>query len=164
MRTELGNRLRSLGANALASSIVLVCRRRAASAETITRGDLRRNLRNELPDALRDLQKGNVAPVDMAQASIGPGMAVFSRYSGVLEADGSQMSVRSALELINQTGDEVRGEEEGAFDSDTRFALTWFESHGYDEGPFGEADTLAKARNVAVAERVNDFETPIRRI
>ena len=151
VRTERPGRLRETGSNALASSIVLVCRKRPDDAPTITRADFRRLLRSELPAALKALQHGNIAPVDMAQASIGPGMAIFSRHSKVLEADGTTMSVRTALQLINQALDEYLTEQEGEFDGDTRFALTWFESRQYDCGPFGEAETLAKARNVSVA-------------
>jgi len=151
VRTELSNRMIASGTNALASSIVLVCRKRPTGAPTITRGDFRRLLKGELPGALKALQKGNIAPVDLAQASIGPGMAVFSRHARVLEADGTPMTVRAALQLIHQVMDEVRGEEEGELDRDTRFAVTWLESHGFEAGPYGEAETLATARSVSVA-------------
>ncbi len=151
MRTELANRMMGIGNNALASSVVLVCRKRLEAAESVTRAEFLRHLRQELPEALKILELGAIAPVDMAQSSIGPGMAIFSRYGSVIEANGSQMSVRSALQLINEVVDEIRGEEEGVLDNDTRFALTWYEIHGYEEGSFGEADTLAKARNVSVA-------------
>lgn len=150
-RTEQASGLRDIGRNALASSIVLVCRKRPGNASAITRADFRRLLRQELPAALKTLQHGNIAPVDMAQASIGPGMGIFSRHSKVLEADGSVMSVRTALQLINQALDEYLAEQEGEFDTDTRFAVTWFETRGFEPGPFGEAETLAKARNVSVA-------------
>ena len=150
IRTEGSTRLISMGTNALASSIVLVCRKRSQNARIITRGDFRRLLKRELPESLKHLQKGNIAPVDMAQASIGPGMAIFSRHASIIEADGSAMSVRSALQLINEVVDEVRGEEEAEFDRETRFAVTWFESHGFQAGPFGDANTLATARNVSV--------------
>lgn len=136
--------------NALASSIVLVCRPRRADAALSTRRDFLSALKHELPTALRLLQRGNIAPVDLAQAAIGPGMAVFSRYSRVLEADGSPMTIRTALGLINQTLDEVLAEQEGEFDSDTRWAITWFEQHAMEDGPFGEANVLAQARNTAV--------------
>lgn len=149
--TENASRLRGQDSNALASSIVLVCRKRPDDAPTITRADFRRLLRTELPAALKALQRGNIAPVDMAQASIGPGMAIFSRHSRVLEADGTPMTVRTALQLINQALDEYLTEQEGEFDGDTRFALTWFETRAYETGPFGEAEVLAKARNVSVA-------------
>ncbi|MCC6750892.1 MAG: DUF1156 domain-containing protein [Deltaproteobacteria bacterium] len=155
VRTEREGRSRDLGSNALASSIVLVCRKRDADAPSITRSDFRRLLRAELPQALKALQKGYIAPVDMAQASIGPGMAIYSRHAKVIEADGSTMGVRTALQLINQALDEYLTEREGEFDSDTRFAVTWFESRCFDSGPFGDAETLAKARNVSV-EGVKD--------
>lgn len=150
MRTELGNRMRSMSSNALASSIVLVCRPRRDNALLATRKEFITALRRELPDALRNLQRGNTAPVDLAQAAIGPGMAIFTRYDKVLESDGEAMSVRTALGLINQTLDEVLAEQEGDFDGDTRWALAWFEQFGMDEGPFGDAETLSKAKNTAV--------------
>ena len=117
MRTELGNRMRVLDSNALASSIVLVCRLRPADATLTTRRDFLQALKRELPRTLKDLQRGNIAPVDLAQAAIGPGMAVFSRYSKVLESDGTPMRVRTALQLINQTLDEVLVEQEGEYDA-----------------------------------------------
>jgi putative DNA methylase len=151
MRSERGGRMRDIGSNALASSIVLVCRPRvAANASLATRREFVTALRKELPSALKQLQHGNIAPVDLAQAAIGPGMAVFSRYAKVLEADGSAMSVRTALGLINQALDEILTEQEGDFDADTRFAVTWFEQRGGDTGPFGEADVLARAKNTSV--------------
>jgi putative DNA methylase len=107
-------------------------------------------LRKELPDALKKLQQGNIAPVDVAQASIGPGMAIFSRHKQVVEADGGSMSVRGALQLINEVLDEYLSSGEGDFDADTRFAITWFEQRGWEPGPYGEAETLAKARNISV--------------
>lgn len=150
MRTELSNRMRGLGSNALASSIVLVCRPRPDSAKAATRREFLQVLRTELPEAMRLLQKSHIAPVDLAQAAIGPGMAVFSRYAKVLEADGSTMSVRTALQLINKALDEFLTEQEGDFDADSRWALTWFEQHGYEEGPYGVAEILSKARNTSV--------------
>jgi putative DNA methylase len=138
------------GTNALASSIVLVCRPRPDDAPLTTRRDFLATLKRELPPALRDLQRGNIAPVDLAQASIGPGMAIYSRYSRVLEADGSAMSVRTALALINQEMDAYLAEQEGEYDPDTRWALAWFEQYGFDEGPFGVAETLSKAKNTSV--------------
>jgi putative DNA methylase len=140
-----------LGMNALASSIVLVCRPRPQDAPTITRRDFVAALKDELPGALRLLQAGNIAPVDLAQAAIGPGMAIFTRYGKVLDASGKALHVREALALINQVLDEVLAEQEGDFDPDTRFAITWFEQHGFAEGPFGEADVLARAKNTSVA-------------
>jgi putative DNA methylase len=149
MRTERRGRSVSIGTSALASSIVLVCRPRAVDAPIATRRELVSALRAELPEALRTLQHGNIAPVDLAQAAIGPGMAVFSRYAKVLEADGTTMTVRAALGLINQALDEILAEQEGDFDSDTRFAITWFEQRGFDEGPYGEADVLARAKDTS---------------
>ncbi len=154
MRTELGNRARGMGSNALASSIVLVCRPRSPSAPLATRREFLTALKRELPDALKMLQHGNIAPVDLAQAAIGPGMAVFSRHAKVLEADGTPMRVRTALALINQALDEVLAEQEGEFDTDTRWALAWFEQHGFEEGLFGTAETLSKAKNTAVSSMV----------
>jgi putative DNA methylase len=149
MRTERAGRSVSIGTSALASSIVLVCRPRATDAPIATRRELVSALRAELPEALRTLQHGNIAPVDLAQAAIGPGMAIFSRYAKVLEADGGAMTVRAALGLINQALDEILAEQEGDFDSDTRFAITWFEQRGFDEGPYGEADVLARAKDTS---------------
>lgn len=150
LRTELSNRMRGQGSNALASSIVLVCRPRPADAPKTTRRQFLSELKRALPKALHDLQQGNIAPVDLAQASIGPGMAVYSQYAAVLENDGSPLRVRTALQLINQLLDEFLAEQEGEFDGDTRWALTWFEQYQFNEGPYGEAETLSKARNVSV--------------
>jgi len=150
VRTERGGRMRDIGSNALATSVVLVCRKRPDDAPATTRSDFRRLLRQELPKAVKALQKGNIAPVDMAQASIGPGMAIFSRHSKVVEADGSSMTVRTALQMINEALDEYLAEQTGEFGPDTRFAVTWFETRGFEAGPFGDAETLAKARNVSV--------------
>ena len=154
MRTELGNRMISMGTNALASSIVLVCRRRPTNAPAATRREFLTALRSELPRALRLLQTGNVAPVDLAQAAIGPGMAVYTRYARVLDASGSPVSVREALALINQILDEVLADQEGDFDADSRWALAWFEQHGFAEGEYGVAETLSKAKNTSVAGMV----------
>ena len=150
MRSELGNRMIASGTNALASSIVLVCRPRASDAGITTRKGFVAALKRELPEALRTLQHGNIAPVDLAQASIGPGMAVFSRYAKVLEPDGTAMRVRTALGLINQVLDEILTAQEGDFDTETRWALAWFEEQGLEVGPFGKAETLSKAKNTAV--------------
>lgn len=155
MRTERSARTLAIGTNALASSIVLVCRPRPESAPSTTRRQFLTALKRELPEALKTLQQGNIAPVDLAQASIGPGMAVFSRYAKVLEADGTPMRVRTALQLINQTLDEFFTEQEGEFDADTRWALTWFEQHQFDEGKYGDAETLSKAKNTSVTGLVN---------
>ena len=150
IRTELGNRMVGMGTNALASSIVLVCRPRESGAQSATRRELQEALRTEFPRALVQLQRSNIAPVDLAQASIGPGMAVFTSYREVLNADGSKMSVREALALINATLDEVLAEQEGDFDADTRWAVTWSEQFGYDEGEYGVAEQLSKAKNTSV--------------
>jgi putative DNA methylase len=151
IRTEKTSRTISVGKNALASSIVLVCNKRPDSAMTATRREFLAALRQELPQALANLQAGNIAPVDLAQAAIGPGMAVFTRYSKVIDAEGNPISVREALALINQTLDEALAEQEGDFDADSRWALAWFEQHGFAEGEFGVADVLARAKNTAVS-------------
>ncbi len=150
MRTELGNRMIGSGTNALASSIILVCRPRPANAPTTTRRDFLAALKAELPAALLHLQRGNIAPVDLAQAAIGPGMAVYTRYARVLDTTGRALSVREALALINATLDEVLAEQEGEFDADSRWALAWFEQFGFNDGPFGDAETLSKAKNTAI--------------
>jgi len=151
MRTERNSRSISLGSNALASSIVLVCRPRPEDAPVATRREFLSALKRELPEALRQLQKGNIAPVDLAQAAIGPGMSIFSRYCKVLEANGEPMRVRTALQLINVHLDEYLSEQEGEYDADTRWALSWFEQYGMTEGPFGDAETLSKAKNTSVS-------------
>lgn len=153
MRTERPTGVK-VATNALASSIVLVCRPRPDDAPLTTRRDFLRSLGRELPAALRDLQRGNIAPVDLAQASIGPGMAIYSRYKRVLEADGSAMTVRTALALINQALDAYLAEQEGEYDADTRWALAWFEQFGFEEGPYGDAETLSKAKNTSVGGMV----------
>ena len=139
-----------MGSNALASSIVLVCRQRPASASVISRREFLRELNATLPEALDEMTRGSgeahspVAPVDLSQAIIGPGMAVFSKYAAVLEADGSPMSVRTALQLIN------RFLAEDDFDPDTQFCLHWFEENGWQSGAFGQADVLARSKGVSV--------------
>jgi putative DNA methylase len=143
-------RMRAHGANSLASYIVMVCRPRGAGLPAASVREFLAVLKSELPNALHRLQQASIAPVDLAQAAIGPGMAVFTRYSKVVEADGSSMKVRKALSLINATLDEVLAAQEGEFDADTRWALTWFEQFGVDEGPFGVAETLTRAKNTAV--------------
>lgn len=150
MRTEMGVRMRAVSSNALATSVVLACRRRHISAPMATRGELVAALRKEMPPAIRLLQEQNIAPVDMAQSAIGPGVAVFSQYAKVVEADGSSMTVRTALALINEVLAEVLSGEESEFDADTRFALTWFEQYGHNPAPFGDADSLARAKNTTV--------------
>ncbi len=150
MRTERSVRSVAIGTNALASSVVLACVPRTKDASLATRREFITALKQELAEALRLLQSGNIAPVDLAQAAIGPGMAIFSRYAKVVESDGSPMTVRTALTLINQVLDEVLAEQEGEFDSDTRWAVAWFEQFGMDEGPYGVAETLSKAKNTSV--------------
>lgn len=150
MRTELGNRMIGSGTNSLASSIVLVCRGHNPDAPVASRRELMRELNRVLPLALDEMTKGTgderspVAPVDLSQAMIGPGMAIFSRYARVLEADGSTMSVKTALQLIN------RFLAEDDFDADTQFCLHWFEQYGWRTGPYGEADVLARAKATSV--------------
>jgi putative DNA methylase len=151
MRTELGNRMRALDSNALASSVVLACRRRLVSAPMATRGELITALRQEMEPAVRLLQLENIAPVDLAQSAIGPGISIFSRYAKVIEADGTAMAVRTALGLINEVLAEILSGEESEFDADTRFALTWFEQYGHNPGPFGDADLLARAKDTTVS-------------
>jgi len=149
MRTEQSAALKT-NVNSLASSIVLVCRKRSENAPTISRREFIRELNGVLPEALDEMTKGSgderspVAPVDLSQAIIGPGMAVFSKYAAVLEADGSPMSVRTALQLIN------RFLAEDDFDADTQFCLHWFEQHGWTESVFGEADVLARSKSTSV--------------
>jgi putative DNA methylase len=156
MRTELGNRMIGSGTNALASSIILVCRPRAGDALSISRKDFLRELKAELAESLEAMLGGAagaspIAPVDLAQAAIGPGMAVFSKYSDVLEADGSKMSVHTALTLINKQVDEVLDPDAvGDIDADTRFCAAWFKQYGWSAGPFGDANTLAQAKATSV--------------
>jgi putative DNA methylase len=149
-RTEKPGRMRENEANALASSIVLVCRIRAADATTATRREFVAGLQAELPSAVRQLQEGNIAPVDLAQAAIGPGMAVYTRYAKVLDAEGKTVPVRDALSLINQVLDETLAEQEGEFDADSRFALAWFEQYGFADGEYGVAETLSTAKVTSV--------------
>ncbi len=150
MRTELTTNLKK-DVGALASSIIIVCRPRSIDAPLSTRKDFAKDLKRELPEALKRLQHGNIAPVDLAQAAIGPGMAIFSRYSKVLEADGTPMRVRAALGLINQAVDEVLAEQESEYDSPTRWAIAWFDQFGMADGPFGAAEILSKAKDTAVS-------------
>ncbi|MXW95446.1 MAG: DUF1156 domain-containing protein [Acidimicrobiaceae bacterium] len=151
LRTETRSRLVAQGTNALASSIVLACRPRSASAALASRGEFLAALRDELPGAVRALQSGGVAPVDMAQSTIGPGMKVFSRYGRVVEADGSSMPVSAALAIINDVLGEILDGEEAELDAESRFALTWFSEHGYGPGPSGDADSVARAKNTSLA-------------
>ena len=160
VRSELANRPRSQASNALASSIVLACRPRPVDADFITRRLFVARLKSELPEALRTLMQGAIAPVDLAQAAIGPGISVFSRYARVREADGSDMSVRDALLLINATLDEVLGEQESDFDPDTRFAVKWYRSYGWGTESSGLADQLARSTDTSIGalERGGIFE------
>ncbi len=153
VRTEYTSQLKT-SRSALASSIVLVCRKRSTDAPIATRRDLIAALKAELPPALTHLQRGNIAPVDLAQAAIGPGMAVYTRYAKVLDAAGNRVSVGEALALINQTLDEILAEQEGDFDADSRWALAWFEQYGFETGDYGVAETLSKAKNTSVAGMV----------
>jgi putative DNA methylase len=150
MRTEMANRMIASGTNALANSVVLVCRKKDATAEAITRAEFIRALKRELPPGIAELQAANIAPADMPQSAIGPGMGVFSRYKSVLESDDSPMTVKAALQLINRELDEYLGGIQGEFDPDTRFAITWFEQNGMKAGDYGVANNIATARGISV--------------
>ena len=150
MRTEMANRMIASGTNALANSVVLVCRKKETTAEVITRAEFIRALTRELPPAMAELQAANIAPADMPQSAIGPGIGVFSRCGAVLEADDSPMRVKTALQLINAQLDEYLGGVQGEFDPDTRFAINWFEQNGMGPGDYGVADNLARARGISV--------------
>jgi len=160
MRTELANKVSAVSSNMLASSIILVCRNRNADAESVSRKDFLRELNQAIPEALNTMINGSetsspIAPVDLAQAAIGPGMAVFSKYKAILESDGSPMSVHTALILINKAIDDYFKELEGDWDSESRFCLQWFSEYGWREGAYGEAEVLAKAKGLSV-EGVRD--------
>ncbi|MCR5976557.1 DUF1156 domain-containing protein [Gordonia jinghuaiqii] len=155
IRSEMPNRLRSIGSNALASSIVLVLRPRVETAGHTTRRGFVAALKRTLPDALERMREGAIAPVDLAQATLGPGMAVFSNYRRVFENDGTEMSVKTALSLINQSLDEVLTAQEGDLDADTRFCVKWYEQYGWEKGPFGDADLLARSYNTSVSGVAN---------
>ncbi|MFP4495226.1 MAG: DUF1156 domain-containing protein, partial [Halochromatium sp.] len=155
LRTELSNRMRGIGTNALASSIVLVCRKRDPNADAISRRDFQRELREQMPDALETMIGGQtgqspIAPVDLAQAAIGPGMAIYSKYAAVLNQDGSPMGVHDALVMINRAISDYLNPEGSGFDADTLFCNDWFSQYGWSAGPFGEADTLARAKGTSV--------------
>ena len=150
MRTERENRNVAHGTNALASSIVLVCRKRPADARSVTRREFINALHREMRPALEKLQSANIAPVDLAQSAIGPGIGVFSRYKSVLEADGKPMSVRSALQIINQELDAFYNEQEGELDQDSRFCVELFSQYAFNTIKFGDADILARAKNTSV--------------
>ena len=151
MRTELANRMLARGTNALASSIVLACRPRSPSAPLSTRGQFLTVLRSELPEAVRKLQSGNIAPVDLPQSTIGPGIRVFSRYAKVIEADGSAMPVSDALAIINDVLGEILDGAETELDPETRFAVTWYAQHGFDPASSGDADNMARAKNTSLS-------------
>lgn len=155
VRTEMNQRMRGVEANALASSIILVCHPRSTAATMITRREFITALKTEMPIAVANLQRSSIAPVDLAQSSIGPGMAIYTRYSKILDAEGNPLTVREALALINQALDEVLAEQEGDFDADTRWALAWFEQTGFSEGEYGVAETLSKAKNTSVTGMVS---------
>ena len=155
MRTELGNRMRGLASNALASSIVLVCRKRDESAIEVSRREFLKELKEVMPEALRAMQGLDgtatpVAPVDMAQAAIGPGMEIYSKYKAVLNADGTRMSVHDAIVEINRFLD--KGDD---FDPQTQFCRDWFQEHSWGDGASGDADVLARAKGISVAHVVN---------
>jgi putative DNA methylase len=151
MRTELSHRMVASGASALASSIILVCRPRNVSAQMATRAEFVASLRNELPEAVRLLQSGNIAPVDIPQSTMGPGIGVFSRYERVVESDGSTMRVSTALGLINDVLSEVLDGEESEMDADSRFALSWYSQFGYNPASSGDADSMTRAKNTSTA-------------
>ncbi len=151
MRSELANRMRGLDSNALASSIVLVCRKRGEAAEIVTRAEFVRLLRRELPDAINDIRKAGVGPVDMQQSVIGPGMGVFSRHAKVLEDDDSAMTVKTALAVINRVWEEIDQELDAAFDAETQVALAWFATYGFDSKSSGDLITLANAKNISTS-------------
>jgi putative DNA methylase len=150
IRTECGSRMVGQDTNALASSIVLVCRKRSVDAPICTRRDFINALKRELKPALKKLQASNIAPVDLAQSAIGPGMGVYSRFSKVLEADGTPMSVRSALQIINQELDLYFTEQDGELDRDSRFCVDLYTQYAFNDMKFGEADVLARAKNTSV--------------
>lgn len=150
LATEMAGRLRDIGSNALATSIVLVCRPRPVDAPRASRGELIQAMRKELPEAIRVLQSGNIAPIDLAQAAIGPGMSIYSRYSAIVDGEGAPVDVRTALQLVNQTLSELLSGEDSAFDASTQWAFAWFDMYGFGDGPFGEANTLCTAKGAAM--------------
>jgi putative DNA methylase len=150
LRSELANRMRGQSSNALASSIVLVCRRRHAAASTITRADFLRMLRREMPEALAEIRHGGVGPTDIQQAAIGPGIGIFTRHASVLNTDGTPMLVKDALKLINQVREEITSTGDADYDSETRFALDWFAAKGFEKGRSGDAITMTNAVNVSL--------------
>lgn len=155
VRTTTDTRMIGLGTNALASAIFVIGRRKPADASLATRSEFIAALKHELPAALSDLQRSNIAPVDLAQAAIGPGMAIYTRYAKVIDAEGRLVPVGDALALINQTLDSVLSEQESDFDAETRWALAWFDELGFGEGPFGKAEQLSKSKNTTVETMVS---------
>lgn len=153
MRTEMNNRMVAIGKNALANSIVLVCRKREPDAGNISHSEFIRELKKELPRDIKELQKAHISPADMPQSAIGSGMRIFSSYNTILEANDTKMSVKTALQMINQELDEYLNEVQGDFDDETRFAIIWFEQNGLLEGEYGIANNIATARGISV-ERV----------
>ena len=150
VRTEMGQRIRAHKSSALASSVVLVCRKRSENAGSIGRAEFAVALKREMPLAIAEMTKAGITPADLPQSAIGPGIGAFSRYNSVLESDDSPMPVKAALQLINRELDEYLSGVAGQFDGDTRFAITWFEQHGFGEGEYGAAESIAKARNISV--------------
>jgi putative DNA methylase len=150
VRSELPNRMIATGANALASSIVLVCRRREISAATITRADFVRALRREMPAALAEIRRAGVGPTDIQQAAIGPGIGIFTRYAQVLNTDGTPMLVKDALKLINQVREEITAPTTGEYDPETLFALDWFSAKGFEKGRSGDAIVMTNAVNISL--------------
>lgn len=150
VRTEMASRMVASGTNALANSVVLVCRKRPTDADAVTRAEFVRSLKRELPAALKELLNANIAPADMPQSAIGPGIGVFSRYRAVLESDDSPMTMKTALQIINRELDEYLGGIQGEFDPETRFAITWFEQNGMNGGEYGVANNIATARGISV--------------
>jgi len=152
IRTEMGNRMIGMGANALASSIVLVCTKRPPTASVATRREFIARLKREMPDALQRIKEAGVGPVDMAQSSLGPGMGIFTSYAKVLEPDDSEMTVRTAIALINEVREEILGEEDAGYDPVTRFCIDWFQAFGMEAGKSGDAIGMANAYNLGLGD------------
>jgi putative DNA methylase len=150
IRTEMATRMVAADTNALAASIVLVCRRRDGLASTIARADFLRALRREMPAALAEIRRAGVAPTDIQQAAIGPGIGIFTRYAQVLNTDGTPMLVKDALKLINQVREEITSTGDAEYDSETRFALDWFAAKGFEKGKSGDAIVMTNAVNVSL--------------
>ena len=150
VRTEKSSRTRAIGSSALASSVVLVCRRRISASDAVGRAEFVAALKREIPSAITSMTEAGIAPADLPQSAIGPGIGIYSRFSAVLESDDSRMPVKTALQLINRELDEHLSGIVGEFDADTRFAVTWFEQHGFSDGSYGTAESIAKARGISV--------------